>query len=214
MTLNAIQYQNGYLLVDNSKVYNEDMYYSTGFKEVYKAVVDEPKEVSDRRDFKIIAQSPELSIPDIPYVEVEDDAERIHSLALDEALIHNKLNGVSVLDLIPMFIAGYKTAQAKKYSEEDVLIIRNKLVSMLPTGDVSTWDMVQAVSAYTKWFDEYIQSLQPKIVSIELEMKFNHYIIVEGKSSDIYIPVTYQKDGRTFLKVKQINYDTKRSTRT
>ena len=46
-----------------------------------------------------------------------------------------------------------------KYTEEDMMLIRNKIVSILPTGDISAWDMIQAVSKYTKWLDEYINSL-------------------------------------------------------
>jgi hypothetical protein len=63
------------------------------------------------------------------------------------------------------FIAGYNKAREKyKYTEENILIIRNKLVSMLPKGDVSAWDMIFAASNYTSWFVNYIQHLQqPKI---------------------------------------------------
>lgn len=64
------------------------------------------------------------------------------------------------------YIKGYTQAiednKERKYTNEDMLTIRNQLVTMLPVGDVAAWDMIQAVSKYTKWFDEYIQSLQPK----------------------------------------------------
>ena len=64
------------------------------------------------------------------------------------------------------FVSGYTQAlednNEKKYTNEDMLTIRNQLVTMLPVGDVAAWDMIQAVSKYTKWLDEYIQSLQPK----------------------------------------------------
>jgi hypothetical protein len=57
-----------------------------------------------------------------------------------------------------------KAKETYKYTEEDILIIRNKLVDILPTGDVSAWDMINAISSYTKWFDNFIQSLnQPKL---------------------------------------------------
>ena len=60
-------------------------------------------------------------------------------------------------------IQGYTQCQEdmadKKYTEEDMMIIRNKLVSTLPTYDISAWDMLQSVSKYIKWFDEYINSL-------------------------------------------------------
>lgn len=57
----------------------------------------------------------------------------------------------------------------KKYTNEDMLTIRNKLVTILPVGNVAAWDMIQAVSKYTKWFDEYVESLQPKT---EWEVEF------------------------------------------
>ena len=64
------------------------------------------------------------------------------------------------------WIKGYNQAiednKEKKYTNEDMLTIRNQLVTMLPVGDVAAWDMIQAISKYTKWLDEYIQSLQPK----------------------------------------------------
>jgi hypothetical protein len=68
---------------------------------------------------------------------------------------------------------GYNKAKEKyKYTEENILIIRNKLVSMLPKGDVSAWDMIVAASKYTIWFDNYIQHLQqPKYpVGFECEV--------------------------------------------
>ena len=73
------------------------------------------------------------------------------------------------------FIKGYNKAKEKyKYTEEDILIIRNKLVSMLPKGDVSAWDMIVAASKYKIWFDNYIQHLQqPKYpVEFECEMEY------------------------------------------
>ena len=75
------------------------------------------------------------------------------------------------------YIDGYKEAlednKEKKYTNEDMLTIRNKLVTILPVGNVAAWDMIQAVSKYTKWFDEYVESLQPKT---EWEVEF-----VDGK---------------------------------
>lgn len=71
------------------------------------------------------------------------------------------------------FKKGYNQAiednKERKYTNEDMLTIRNQLVTMLPVGDVAAWDMIQAVSKYTKWFDEYIQSLQP---NTEWEVEF------------------------------------------
>ena len=68
------------------------------------------------------------------------------------------------------FIDGYKSNTAK-YTGTDMLIIRNKLVDFLPVGEVSSWDMIQAIKKYTEWLDEYLDSIQkhPKYVVMENE---------------------------------------------
>ena len=78
--------------------------------------------------------------------------EEIEQLASEHILSENGQIG---------FVLGYiqckKDVADKKYTEEDMMLIRNKLVSILPTGDnISAWDMLQAVSKYIKWFDDYI----------------------------------------------------------
>ena len=68
------------------------------------------------------------------------------------------------------FKIGYKSNPAK-YTDTDMLIIRNKLVDFLPVSEVSSWDMIQAIKKYTEWLDEYLDSLQkhPKYVVMETE---------------------------------------------
>lgn len=73
------------------------------------------------------------------------------------------------------FINGYNKAKEKyKYTNEDMLTIRNNLVTLLPTGDVTAWDMIQAISKYTKWFDNYVESLsQPELpTAFECEIQY------------------------------------------
>jgi len=83
------------------------------------------------------------------------------------------LNTQNDVDWCNGYQRGYTQAlednKEKKYTNEDMLTIRNQLVTMLPVGDVADWDMIQAVSKYTKWLDEYIESLQPKT---EWEVEF------------------------------------------
>jgi hypothetical protein len=83
------------------------------------------------------------------------------------------LNTQNDVDWCNGYQRGYTQAlednKEKKYTNEDMLTIRNQLVTMLPVGDVAAWDMIQAVSKYTKWLDEYIESLQPKT---EWEVEF------------------------------------------
>jgi hypothetical protein len=94
---------------------------------------------------------------------------------------------------------GYNKAKERyKYTEENILIIRNKLVSMLPKGDVSAWDMIVAASKYTIWFDNYIQHLQqPKIpVGFESEDEVYMYSI----NGDTMKPkTTTNSQGQTVL---------------
>ena len=94
---------------------------------------------------------------------------------------------------------GYNKAKEKyKYTEENILIIRNKLVSMLPKGDVSAWDVIVAASKYTIWFDNYIQHLQqPKIpVGFESEDEVYMYSI----NGDTMKPkTTTNSQGQTVL---------------
>ncbi len=73
------------------------------------------------------------------------------------------------------FINGHNKAKEKyKYTNEDMLTIRNNLVTLLPTGDVTAWDMIQAISKYTKWFDNYVESLsQPELpTAFECEIQY------------------------------------------
>jgi hypothetical protein len=107
---------------------------------------------------------------------LEDD---VHEIGLKKYPIYPFYDGDELRhsdtndELREGFIEGYNKAKEKyKYTQEDILIIRNKLVNMLPTGDVSAWDMIMAVSNYTKWFDEFIQSLQQSKypVAFECEM--------------------------------------------
>lgn len=98
--------------------------------------------------------------------ELEDEVDKyIHSLAFDEALIQNKLNGISILDLIPMFIKGYKAAQSKTYTEEDL----ENCIEMARQG---IFFKISENSTDKEWdytSTQIIQSLQPKYKQVELE---------------------------------------------
>jgi hypothetical protein len=99
---------------------------------------------------------------------LEDEVEK---LAIEEVGIDGQIYNISDNE---SFIKGYNKAKEKyKYTDEDILIIRNKLVSILPTGDVSAWDMIMALSNYTKWFDKYTQSLQQPKIPIGFEFEFS-----------------------------------------
>ena len=69
------------------------------------------------------------------------------------------------------FELGYNQAlednKYRKYTNEDMLTIRNQLVAFLLIGDVTALDKIQAISKYTKWFDECVESLQPTEWEVE-----------------------------------------------
>ena len=179
---------------------------------------DNLKRLKDDRVWKVIAQSINLSIPNIPYVEIEED----ESVAIrDEADAYcNQFDTSENEELLnyyhvhDAFLEGYKAASAKKLSEEDLR---------------KAFEAGRQCEIFNKSLneDDYIQSLQPKVVSIEIEMenKTNEDIQIElgiyghdegltekeyedyKYKNSILKPITYSKDGKTFLKVKSIRYE-------
>jgi hypothetical protein len=147
--------------------------------ENYLLVVDELSDVKDEnigdvfketkdgitKTYKIIAHLPLNNAPTLEGVPLlpalEDEGVRyIHSLAFDEALIQNKLNGISILDLIPMFINGYNKAKEKyKYTEEDM----RKAMEFARTFNSSMTD------------NHYIQSLQQPKYPVAFECDVEGY---------------------------------------
>jgi hypothetical protein len=125
---------------------------------------------------KIIAyqpknNAPELDLPLLPEIVVEDDIEKLAERLVDKET-NASLQSPNRKHYEKYVKIGLKAA-TKVYSEDDITIIRNKLVNILPVGDVSAWDMIQAISNYTKWFDNYIESLKqaktPKWFVAEIE---------------------------------------------
>lgn len=100
-------------------------------------------------------------------VDVEKKALEISPVELDEDEFDvNETHRVTWIDGYTQAIEDNKE---KKYTNEDMLTIRNQLVTMLPVGDVNAWDMIQAVSKYTKWLDEYVESIHQSPTSWDVE---------------------------------------------
>ena len=164
------------------------------------------KHISQESDglYKIVAQSPNLSIPNIPYVEVEEDNNQsfIDSVWLNTANPNNFSH--NSFEFAAKAIIATST---KKYSEEDLRFHATRFAHLCRLhGAVTNNDTINL-------FDkEYIQSLQPKIKSIEIEMEIDENIepISTGnyphKDDYYYKPTTYLKDGKPFLKVKKVNH--------
>lgn len=154
--------------------------------------------------WKVVAQSitnPSY-IDGVPFVEVGED---VYSLAeLEYPIIQIGFNNKLKHEYIPLvprkqreaFIEGYKAAQAKQFTEEDLIKAINRVYNYVD-GD--------------GWSREYIteqvfKELRPKVDSIEIEM-------TEGTDDFLGCPVvgeerpmTYQKDGKIFLKIKSIQH--------
>lgn len=150
--------------------------------------------LSEQLCMRVVAQSINLSLPNIPYVEIEEDIEK---LAIEFAN-NNKSKFNNWYGAHDGFLAGYKAVSAKKYTEEDLREAfeagrQCELFNRAPNED------------------EYIKSLQSKVVSIEIEMKKTYREIFDGEQTihthEGWKPVTYQRDGKTFLKVKSVQYE-------
>ena len=194
MNLTPISYNGGTIWVDKEAKILVGDWYVAGITNG----IDEPEIVVWNRKGgdevggdKVIGQSTNLSIPNIPYVEIEEDVEKLAWEWCDD---HREVGA---------FKAGYRVASAKKYTEEDLENAFNLGLA---------WD---GEDTETNTFNSFIQSLQPKIESIEVEMIWVNHRDEEhdeggtlpGTIESYKIPVTYQKDGKTFLKVKKINYE-------
>lgn len=124
----------------------------------------------------------------------------------------SRLLHVSNQNRIQELLQPFKAASAKKYTEEDLRKAIN--LSRLTSSELR--------EKHGFWKDEYtpdeiIQSLQPKVVSIEIETRqywfqdgISRPVMEDGIPKDykgdwIITPVTYQKDGKTFIKIKNIN---------
>ena len=211
MNIEPIPYNGGKIYVDKEPLIG-DLAYHKFQPHLFHITEANIKIAHDCK--KVIAQSPNLSIEGIPYVEVEEDVESAVNNHFKNYWVKEdgaELKGgeispemmTSYLCEVSAFIAGYKAASAKgRYTDEDIRKAWNesqKSIRFNAYRDGSEFNSV----------DDFIQSLQPKIKSIDIEMEDRSDY--EGEELWEIMPnlhpITYQKDGKTFLKVKKINYD-------
>lgn len=202
MILCPIPYQRGILWVDKNQKGKQGFNYDSESKELRTLNFD----VSRDSHFKIIAQSPNLSLPNIPYIEIEEDVNDLAYQYYTSSQYHDIGSGYH-------WSNGYKAASAKKYTEENLrkaLQVLSDSSYIQESSEHYTMDSVR----FSKTFDEIIQSLQPKPVSVEIEMRKGCGIIIKPCDCSemdmdcqylIDKPITYIKDGKTFLKVKKVN---------
>ena len=102
---------------------------------------------------------------------------------------------------------GYSLAQAKQFTEEDM---RKAFQAGQELGkNDALFNCTDRISRHeyesTPDEDDFINSLKPKVSSIEIEMgekEFGHVDDYSTPHGFKLFPITYQKDGKTFLKVK------------
>ncbi len=195
-TLKAIPYQLGYIFVDGSEIKEGDWFYSvkprtadkafgSNISEWWKTVCEGNE--SARWFNKIIAQH-NLNLEGIPYVELEEDVEDIIESIVDRETSAEL--GSPIRSTYKRYcLLGYKSAKARQYTEDDL----RKAIDMARSQKSS---YAMSTGGFDFEDDEIIQSLQPKIESIEIEM-------YNGNTDE---PLTYLKDGKIYLKVAKINY--------
>jgi hypothetical protein len=200
MTHKLIKTDN-YLLVGSNDDLRRGWFYCVRKNDIFQ---DEGEDVHCcNGDIRITAHLPLNNSPILEGVPLlpplEDEVEKLAKKHLDSLHNNEDIAHPEMYDAYISFELGYNTAKEKyKYTEEDILIIRNKLASMLPKGDISAWDMIVAASKYTIWFDNYIQHLQqPKMpVGFESEDEVYMYSI----NGDTMKPkTTTNSQGQTVL---------------
>ena len=141
--------------------------------------------------------------------------ETVESKSVEEVTIKedinsiiNKLDTPEGLDQYSYdegFKEGYKAASAKKWSDEDIEKAIQFGIDITCKHTTSThgtnFDKVEDDK------NNYIVSLQPKIKSIEIEMTQGAYDFLDCPVIGEERPMTYEKDGKTFLKVKSVTYE-------
>jgi len=212
-TLKAIPYQQGTLFVDEQAKIKETgdfvtyhgTPYRTNHSNLRNIITDEwvcvPNNLTGCK--KIIAQH-NLNFEGIPYVELEEDVD-CYSRKQVYAITYSVWYDMSddPLKSFEKHILN-QTPQLKKYTQND-------LINAFMQGAINSKHCLENKPFINA--EQYIQSLQPKIESIEVDTTkpLKNKVVVSGGVLTHFAfakdePVTYQKDGKTYLKVKKINY--------
>lgn len=217
MKLEPIEYDGGVIWVD--KIYSDHsgIFYVTGGIGMATGI-NQGNMPNNDYCFKVVVQSPNLSIPNIPYVEIIENR-----LSADN-IIDNHLNLVgqtnfdvysnrdSVKEAMIMYAAQeVKSASVKKWSDEDMFGFAEEYAEYILKCEASKVINPSDAKLYLSNpmnLKKRKYSLQPKIKSIEIEMEQKMTVRGNADCWNEYIdtPITYQKDDKTFLKVKKINY--------
>lgn len=212
MKLDKINYNGGEIWVDKEATLNVGDYYINNEDKVllYQGCLPTYHYLNS---VKVVAQSitnPSY-IDGVPFVEVgEDDEQIISKFSFQEIAYNNDLTVRELNAYKNGVVFGYKAAQAKQFTEEDM---RKAFQAGQELGkNDALFHATDRISRHeyesTPDEDDFINSLKPKVSSIEIEMEVKlpngliPAIMTGNDVSSFLVPITYQKDGKTFLKVK------------
>jgi hypothetical protein len=210
MKLRKIEYQSGYLWVDETRYSDHGgLFYVTGGIGMATGI-NQGNMPNNHYCFKVVAQSPNLSLPNIPYLEVEE-YESIEAYLIEHGYTEEEKSIPSFRRLAEQsqWTKGYKSASVKKWSDEDMFGFAEEYAEYILKCEASKVINPSDAKLYLSNpmnLKKRKYSLQPKIESVEIEME--QKLVVKGNSDCFneydYKPITYQKDDKTFLKVKQV----------
>ena len=106
-------------------------------------------------------------------------------------------------EFFDLVIKENEAAQAKQYSEEDMerYALEQQIKTLTMLANVQPKEVSEQTYRLITQFKEGLHTLRPQVESIELEMNPLVWLVDE--------PVTYQKDGREYYRVKSITYKQK-----
>jgi hypothetical protein len=210
MKLTRIDYNGGYLWVDKEAEcpIGEYLYLEKGgLYETHIVIINYGRQQNSGDGFKVVAKSPNLSIPNVPYVEFEEEDAII---AMGKKQINDSALVLENEKLIALtwYIRGFE-ANKGRYSEAD-------LEAAVAFGiTLERFKDDKGRLSNDEEFKGFKESLnqQPQEIEIEtkqvcgnmscLRMALNNKNSTCCGESIVTIPITYMRDGKTYLKVKK-----------
>lgn len=198
MILHPIPYKEGILWVDKEKSVNKGLRWWVNGEDGIGRISNDLSYLYYGNP--VLAQSPNLSFPNIPYIEIEEDADEIADKFLEN--VFNCKRDLFQAKEWRWFKKIYWAASAKKYTEEDLFKAIGVAIGLFSP---------KYACFEQGWKETVLKSLQPKPVSVEIEINKNcceqMWQCCECTNGPIVNLLSYIKDGKTFLKVKKINYE-------